>query len=1468
VDRVSEAWSRKEARFVLLTGEPGSGKSALMADLARSHPEAPRRFIRRDSVTPLQGGDARSFLFSVGYQLAALHPELFDPDKLEVVVNLRVGQVAAGGRAVGIQAEELRASPFYRISLHVQAEGEVVEGELVGLSVGTVVPEPRMDEVSNLQYLALLDPAAVLVDQDPEARIVVLVDALDEIRWGSSGESILDWLSTCPELPANVRIVCSCRPDPDLLRSFRAAKGSEIVELAIDPDAEADRGRIDEDLGRYLAGFAAEPAVASALEDHEVEPASFVDGATGKAQGNFQYVVALARGIDAALASDPPAEDLSALLRLEGVPAETTELYRFFLGKVKDRAEWTVQVPGAPGEEPFREPAWQGLYHPLLAVLAVAFEPLSDGQLLAYARLPSGSLPRALEDLGQFLDRLPDGRHRLYHATFPEFLTGKDTAGAGDPFHVDPAYWHALLAGRLTRANPDWTACTDTYALAHTPAHLMEAIRLQAEPKAEEKLTAELFTLAGDDEFAATQWRLLPGEPRLPAQVCELAFAAAAEKDDAPGMAEFALRKARRVESARTKGSPLAAAREIGAEAAWSLADLYTPEDRVGWHLLIAWELKDDGRPDVARVTLNRLAETELPVLGWQTVTPIFTAIRELDVELSAALQEQLLSDEARVDLVAGYFAEGNVAAALETAQAIEDGDSRAGALRDMARAQAEAGEAVAAVKTAQAIEDGLWRGSALAAVAEAQAEAGDTSGALETAQAIGDTWSRARALAGLARVQAEARNATAALDTVKGIEVARWAIIALADVAKGFAEAGNAAAALGIASAMPAGESRAVALAAAARAQAQAGDASGAQASTAAVLETARAINAGLWQEEALTAVAEAQARAGDASGALEIAEMIKNDRSRARALAAVAATCARAGDASSARATYAAAVQTAEAIEDTRSRAGALADVAKAQAVAGEVDATRTAQAIEDEDSRDSALKDVARAQAEAGDAVAALETTRAIGFTWLRSEAQAEVAKAQAEAGDMGAALQTAQAIEDVQTRSSSLAAVAQAQARAGEPATARATYAAALEEQTVEDASWRATVLEAVARAQLQAGEAAAARTTSAAALETAHAIKNEASRAAALAAGARIQAEAGDASAAIVALQAIEDEEARARALGAVATIQGKAGEAAAARTSFAAAIETAQTIEDGDSRSGVVVDIARAQAEAGDLVAAIDTAKAIEDASWQGKVLAAVAEAQASAGEVLAGLQTARAIEDAWWRTNALVPLARAQAEAGGSTAAQETYAAAVETAQTIESGRLQSTALATVARGQAETGDTTAALATAQTIEDAESRAKALTAVAHAHEGADNANAARTAYASALKAAQMIEDAYFRARAEAEAGDVSAALETVRAIELFPLRLDAIASIVTLQARRGSTEQALDLLRSMQLWPSILSGIASAIADPHHAVFVKQVIVACAEYLALAPEIIGCLARTYPDQATGVARRVLPLLA
>ena len=90
-DEVSKAVGDPECRFVLIVGEPGSGKSTFIAQSASDDPTAPVYFIRHDQRTPLGDVGARSFLLQIGYQLAAVHPELFNPEQIEIVVRQRVG---------------------------------------------------------------------------------------------------------------------------------------------------------------------------------------------------------------------------------------------------------------------------------------------------------------------------------------------------------------------------------------------------------------------------------------------------------------------------------------------------------------------------------------------------------------------------------------------------------------------------------------------------------------------------------------------------------------------------------------------------------------------------------------------------------------------------------------------------------------------------------------------------------------------------------------------------------------------------------------------------------------------------------------------------------------------------------------------------------------------------------------------------------------------------------------------------------------------------------------------------------------------------------------------------------------------------------------------------------------------------------------------------------------------------------
>src|SRR5512146_1832496 len=62
-------------RFVVLTGEAGTGKTALMAELAKRNPRWLRYFIRRDSRDLLSPSDGKTFFLTVGGQLASLRPD-------------------------------------------------------------------------------------------------------------------------------------------------------------------------------------------------------------------------------------------------------------------------------------------------------------------------------------------------------------------------------------------------------------------------------------------------------------------------------------------------------------------------------------------------------------------------------------------------------------------------------------------------------------------------------------------------------------------------------------------------------------------------------------------------------------------------------------------------------------------------------------------------------------------------------------------------------------------------------------------------------------------------------------------------------------------------------------------------------------------------------------------------------------------------------------------------------------------------------------------------------------------------------------------------------------------------------------------------------------------------------------------------------------------------------------------------
>ncbi|WP_433256705.1 WD40 repeat domain-containing protein [Streptosporangium sp. CA-135522] len=446
-------------RIVLVTGEPGAGKSALAAALCRDNPAWLRYFVRRDSRSPLSAVDARSLLLTLGHQLAATRPELFDP-AVQITVDQRVGKVHGDASVTGVRIENLQASPFLSTSIKVTQAASRVDGTVTGVDIKSATLEPHMLDVGNLQALALGLPAGVLARTEPGERIVIVIDAVDDVRYhGGGSDSILTWLASCGTLPHNIMIVVTSRHDPPLLQRLRQVHGGALAELNL--DAERDRARSDIDL--YVGRLVGEAATSRLLAEHAISAIGFRGRVVAKADGNFQYVTAIGRAMDAAGAHP----QLAGLLRdLDDLPPTLDELYAYFLGLIRDCVGRTsVEV----GEEVYLS-AWTALYLPLLGILSAARAPLTPRQLADYGgiRATPDDVDHALDLLSQFLHPA-EGGLTLYHASFADFLA----AGDGERWH------RKIVAVARAGFAADWAAMDD-YARFHLPFHAAVGAELDA----------------------------------------------------------------------------------------------------------------------------------------------------------------------------------------------------------------------------------------------------------------------------------------------------------------------------------------------------------------------------------------------------------------------------------------------------------------------------------------------------------------------------------------------------------------------------------------------------------------------------------------------------------------------------------------------------------------------------------------------------------------------------------------------------------------------------------------------------------------------------------------------------------------------------------------------------------------------------------------------------------------------------
>jgi hypothetical protein len=467
--QVDRALEDPNCQFILITGDSGAGKSEFLAELAYERPDCLRYFLRDDSRASLSHGDARTFLLTIGHQFAALHPRAF-PEALDLSVEQHVRTVKHAAKAVGVKIEYLTTSPFRRTAIRARQDVGLLEGDLVGIEIGTAVEDPQLLTVPVLQKLALEQPATTLGLVRPDEPVVVLVDAVDEIRYGPdlrSATTILDWLAGAPGLPSNIKFVIASRSDNQFLGPLRRGRSSRLKEIAL-TDFSAS---CSDDVRQYVANALEEPGPRDRVVAEGIDIGLLAQRIVARSAGNFQYATTMIRALDAPPTGQPV--QLGGLLAGGGLPESLGQLYASFVSLISRAVDGaTVEVTDAEGAR-HRAPVWPTLYRPLLGVLTVAKEPLDRERLRLFsgADVDDHAIDEALRVLSQFLQH-EHGRYRLFHRSFGEFLLDESTARLDDlDCHVDAARWHGRITSVLARQLDGARPALEPYARRHLAAH-------------------------------------------------------------------------------------------------------------------------------------------------------------------------------------------------------------------------------------------------------------------------------------------------------------------------------------------------------------------------------------------------------------------------------------------------------------------------------------------------------------------------------------------------------------------------------------------------------------------------------------------------------------------------------------------------------------------------------------------------------------------------------------------------------------------------------------------------------------------------------------------------------------------------------------------------------------------------------------------------------------------------------------